>query len=204
MCNNPQAVEAAIKIGANVEETACKRKQWQCRFYTSCHYQVQNASAAKAEIVYAAHEALFNMPKALGEDFGLVIIDEAFWQDGLATKAKLDISGLAHELNVFPVRDVYGFKDHYFTSQLRGLIGQLQHALSQMPDGYVTRQQLVDAGLSAEDCEEAVKLEWARKVDHNLRPGAAVERQQEAIRKFGFLAQFARARADVESRGRSP
>ena len=115
------------------------------------------------------------MPKALGEDFGLVIIDEAFWQDGLATKAKLDISGLAHELNVFPVRDVYGFKDHYFTSQLRGLIGQLQHALSQMPDGYVTRQQLVDAGLSAEDCEEAVKLEWARKVDHNLRPGAAVE-----------------------------
>ena len=84
----PQAVEAAIKIGANVEETACKRKQWQCRFYTSCHYQVQNASAAKAEIVYAAHEALFNMPKALGEDFGLVIIDEAFWQDGLATKAK--------------------------------------------------------------------------------------------------------------------
>ena len=26
MCGNPEAVEAALKIGANVEETACKNK----------------------------------------------------------------------------------------------------------------------------------------------------------------------------------
>ena len=84
----------------------------------------------------------------------------------------------------------HGWKSHDFTWQLRELIGQLQHALDQMDDGYVTRQPLVDAGLTAEDCAAAVKLEWARKVDHGLRPGAPVERQKQAVKRFGFLAQL--------------
>ena len=67
MCRNLEAVDAALEIGTDVENVACKRKQAQCPFYTSCHYQAQKAPAAKAEVVYVAHEALFNMPKALGD-----------------------------------------------------------------------------------------------------------------------------------------
>ena len=189
MCRNLEAVDAALEIGTDVENVACKRKQAQCPFYTSCHYQAQKPAAAKAEIVYVAHETLFNMPEALSDGFGLVIIDEAFWQDGLDSRAKLAISGLALELDAFPVRD-HGWKSHEFTWQLRELIGQLQRALDQMDDGYVTRQPLVDAGLTAEDCAAAVKLEWRRKVDHGLRPGAPVERQKQAVKRFGFLAQL--------------
>ena len=109
MCRNPEAVEAALKIGANVEETACKRRKARCPFYDTCHYQAQKAAARKADVVFAAHEILFQVPKALGKNFGLVVIDEAFWQDGL-TDTRLAIAGLAHELQAFPVRDYDGAK----------------------------------------------------------------------------------------------
>ena len=57
-------------------------------------------SAAKGGSAYGrhrvcAHEALFQVPKAIGEKFGLVVIDEGFWQDGLTTTSRLVISSLA-------------------------------------------------------------------------------------------------------------
>ena len=54
--------------------------------------------------MFAAHEILFQMPKALGKNFGLVVVDEGFWQDGI-TGTRLAIDRLDHELEAFPVRD---------------------------------------------------------------------------------------------------
>ena len=197
MCRNLEAVDAALEIGTDVENVACKRKQAQCPFYTSCHYQAQKPAAAKAEIVYVAHETLFNMPEALGDGFGLVIIDEAFWQDGLDSRAKLAISGLALELDAFPVRD-HGWKSHDFTWQLRELIGQLQHALDQMDDGYVTRQPLVDAGLTAEDMRRRRQAGMEAQGRSRLearRTGRAAEAGRQAVR---LPRPVACARGDVE------
>ena len=101
---DPEAVEAALKIGANVEETACKSKTARCRLYEICHYQQQKAAARTADIVYAAHEALFQVPKAIGKGFGLIVVDESFWQDGLTTTSRLVIASLADELKAFPVQ----------------------------------------------------------------------------------------------------
>ena len=66
MCRNIEAVKAALKIGAEVESTVCKHKEARCPFYETCHYQAQKAPAKKADVVFAAHEILFQMAKALG------------------------------------------------------------------------------------------------------------------------------------------
>ena len=199
MCGDPEAVEAALKTGANVEEVACKSKTARCALYDTCHYQQQKAAARTADIVYAAHEALFQVPKAIGKGFGLIVADESFWQDGITTTSRLVISGLAAELKDFPVRYKGVSEVESWTNDLRKLIRQLQHALEMMPDGYVQRQPLIDAGLDKpatadgdSPCTTAGKLEWQRKVDTELRPGASAEQRKAAVEKFGFMGQLRR------------
>ena len=65
-----------------------------------------------------------------------------------------------------------------------------------MPDGYVTRQPLIDAGLKPKtidqdsSCSVARKLEWQRKVETGMSPEASDEEWQEAVKQFGFIGQI--------------
>ena len=185
MCRNIEAVKAALKIGAEVESTVCKHKEARCPFYETCHYQAQKAPAKKADVVFAAHEILFQTVKALGKNFGLVVVDEGFWQDGL-TGTRLATDRLDHELEAFPVRDHFGNELDDETTHLRDLIERLQAALANTPDGYVRRAPLIKVGLlpatKYEDssCSVARKLEWKRKVESGMQPGASEERQDVA------------------------
>lgn len=103
LCQNREAVEAALKLGADVERTACREGRGanaiKCPFYETCAYQAQKPVVRAADVVFAAHEIAFQEP---GKGFGLVVIDESFWQDGL-TDARIAIAGLAHEVQAFPV-----------------------------------------------------------------------------------------------------
>ena len=195
MCRNIEAVKAALKIGAEVESTVCKHKEARCPFYETCHYQAQKAPAKKADVVFAAHEILFQMVKALGKNFGLVVVDEGFWQDGI-TGTRLATDRLDHELDAFPVRDYCGNRLDDETTHLRDLIERLQGALADMPDGYVRRAPLIKAGLlpatKYEDssCSVARKLEWKRKVESEMQPGASDEEWKEAVKQFGFIGQL--------------
>ena len=87
MCRDLDAVDAALKIGADVQHTACRRGQRGgppilCPFFEDCHYQKMLVECAAADVVFVPHELLFKLPAAIGE-FGLVIVDEEFWQTGL-------------------------------------------------------------------------------------------------------------------------
>ena len=205
MCRNLEAVKAALAVGAEVEETACRKARRGhepilCPFYGTCAYQAQKAVAREADVVFAAHEIMFQVPKPLGKNFGLVVVDEAFWQDGI-TGTRLVIAGLADELEAFPVRDYDGTKLDDETAHLRELIERVQRALEKMPDGYVQRAPLIEAGLlpatQYEDgsCAIARKLEWKRKVDPGLQPGASAEERQRAVNQFAFIAQLPRRAA---------
>ena len=74
------------------------------------------------------------------------------------------------------------------TQELRKITGQLQVALTTMPDGYVQRAPLQAAVLGA--YRRARAMEWLRKVDHGLKPDATPEQLKDAIKRFGFLAQI--------------
>ena len=195
MCRNIEAVKAALRIGAEIESTACKHKEARCPFYEDCAYQRQKVPAGKADVVFAAHETLFDQPTKLGKGFGLVVVDEGFWQDGI-TGTRLATDRLDHELDAFPVRDHFGNRLDAETTHLRDLIERLQGALAQMPDGYVQRAPLIKAGLlpatKYEDssCTAARKLEWKRKVNSGMQPGASEEDWKEAVKQFGFIGQL--------------
>ena len=117
MCLNHAAVDAALALGADVETTACRRGQRGgppivCPFYEGegqCHYQAQKAEAFAADVLFVAHEGLFQLPPGVCDGFGLVIIDESFWQKGLSgaredDRPRLAIAGLCEEFKDFPVR----------------------------------------------------------------------------------------------------
>ena len=111
------------------------------------------------------------------------------------------ISSLADEVKEFPVRDHNGGRLDYETLHLCELIERVQQALEAMPDGYVQRQPLIDAGLrpasGVEDssCTAARKLEWKRKIKTGLQPGAGEETRQRAVKKFGFMGRLPRRAA---------
>jgi putative DNA primase/helicase len=184
--------------------TCCKCKTSNCSLLLDCLYQGQKTAASEADIVYAAHEALFQATESIGEGFGLVVIDEGFWQDGLNVKPtwRLAIEGLATELKDFPVVDHGGRALVNDTGHLRTLIEKVQHALGRMPDGEVQRQPLLDEGLipsnqplnfNVPSCVAAVKMEWARKIDDiGLRPDTSDTDREKLVAKFGFLGQLQR------------
>ncbi len=205
LCRDLEAVEAALTIGADVEETACRKGRRGgdpivCPFYETCGYQAQKKPAKAADVVFAAHEIGFQPPDTLGDGFGLVVIDEAFWQDGI-TDARIAISGLDHELVAFPVRDAGGNANTDETTHLADLISRLQSGLDASPDGYVTKAAIAAAGLlpgdqyEAGSCAQARKYEWRRKVDVGLRPGAGAAARQKALEQYQFLGQIRRRAA---------
>ena len=201
LCLNLAAVEAAEAIGADVERSACRKPRRGgdpilCPFYETCGYQRQKQKAKQADIVFAAHQYLFGPPEVLTKDVGVVVIDEGFWQSGLSF-SKLAVDGLDVELQAFPVRDLSGDKNSDDTAHLADLIERLKSAVKASPVGeYLTKAALLAAGLLPGDKYEggsgaaAAKLEWRRKVDVGLSPGAGEEVCKRRAKQFGFLGQL--------------
>jgi hypothetical protein len=211
MCLNPVAVKAALDIGAPVETTACRKKirgmqPITCAFYEGkgqCAYQAQKEIAGSADVIFAAHEIGFSVPPAMGK-IGLTIIDEGFWQKGLggiAPKSRLSIESLVSELADAPVRAFNGEVDMTSTMQLRYLTERLEIALSNMKDGYVTRAELIDAGLvPADEVEQnsghaARLLEWRRKLDPRLKPNSSDDFRNKVVKKLGWMRRIPRRAA---------
>jgi hypothetical protein len=201
LCLNLDAVKTAVKLGADVEKAACKGKRGgqeiKCPHFDQCLYQRQKAVAKQADIIFAAHETGFRLQKSLGKNFGLVIIDEQSWQRaGLSYKGQLAVEGLGYELKEFPVLDHAGNVDADATAHLSDLISRLQIALRNAPEGYLSKQHLLDAGLlpstKYEDgsCKRAVKYEWARKVEIDLRPDDSQETRNDIAERNRFQGQI--------------
>ena len=202
LCLNLAAVEAAEAIGADVDSAACRKGRRGgdpilCPFYETCGYQRQREAAKQADIVFAAHQYLFAPPEVLTKKVGVVVIDEGFWQSGLSF-AKLAVDGLDAELQAFPVRDHDGDKNSDDTHHLADLIERLKSAIKASPAGeYLTKAALLAAGLLP--CEKyenggsgatAARLEWRRKVDVGLSPGAGEETCKRQAKQFSFLGQL--------------
>ena len=112
MCSNIEAVKAALKIGAEIEEALSastrKRAAPSTRLATIRHRRRQ---PKRPTLCLAAHE--ITVPKdvkAIGKHFGLIVVDEGFWQDDITQAPRLAVDRLDHELDAFPVRNYSGTK----------------------------------------------------------------------------------------------
>ena len=212
MCLNHAAVDAALALGADVETTACRRGQRGgppivCPFYEGegqCHYQAQKAEAFAADVLFVAHEGLFQLPPGVCDGFGLVIIDESFWQKGLSgaredDRPRLAIAGLNEELKDFPVRIriVRNGKrervvSEQMTRELREITGQLQAALTADAGRLCAARGAGRRPGSTARLRAGAAMEWLRTVDHGVKPDATPEQRRTRSRRFGFLAQIKR------------
>jgi hypothetical protein len=198
LCRNREAVKAANEIGADVQETCCKKGKIKCRFFDDCAFQRQRERAKMADVVFAPQELMFYSLDGFGKDtFGLVMIDEGFWQKGIrhdARQTRVKIGVLADDLDAHPVRDRGQFPSKVETDLLRQTIQDLQAALGQAPDGRLTRRTLLDVFVPDSDFGfgHAVKREWARKVDTKLRPDTPADERRRLVEQHKFLRHIPR------------
>ena len=197
MCLDLPAVQLAIGAGENVDEAVCGGRENRCRLFEVCGYQRQRASVKDADIVIGAHELAFHLPASIKTELALTVFDEAWWQDGLALGRAVAVDGLAGSVIQHPVwhrgTTFGGLRQNLEgTHDLYGYRAALERALTAAADGYLRRDTLVAAGLTAEMCASARKLEWDRKRPGLMRPGMSYQARQQAAEEAGINVQIPR------------
>jgi putative DNA primase/helicase len=215
MCLAPEAVKDAIAIGADVERSVCGNPDNECcQFYRACGYQRQKAAVAAADVVIAAHNILFHqLAEIVTRNLALVITDEAWWQIGLEPARETKLSSFVDDVIDHPVlrdpdavRGLEGKKrrrpkgavrrqraDEPNTSVLHELAVKAQRAFEATAHGeMISREAVLAAGLSPEDCAMARQLDWRRKRLDVLRPGMSPEARKAAVRRAAVNATLPR------------
>jgi putative DNA primase/helicase len=180
MCRDLNAVREAQAVLADPQRTVCRGKnregEWkECRFLNVCGYQRQRSQTA--DVWFAAHETLFlKTPKEI-DDVAFLVVDESPWRAGLIGANGSDI-----ELSVQTIRQECAIPDLPVESaHLRSLRDRLAAMLETHPDGPLTREALLAAGITSELAADGNRLEWKRKVDAGLHPGMAAELRREVM-----------------------
>ncbi|HEY8612347.1 MAG TPA: hypothetical protein VIL69_13775 [Roseomonas sp.] len=202
MCADLDAVKLAVSAGESVETAVCgsgKDGKPSCPFRkgeNQCGYYRQQKAVAEADVVIAAHEAVFHMPAGVKKNLGLVVMDEAWWQDGVKTGRFVFVDDLIDSVKMFPVlKHTPGgqqIPDREGTGDLLQFREQLAHVLSAAPEGYLQASALRAVGLTAADCAAAAGLEWKRKREKLMRPGMSPEDRRAAAAEAGINAQIVR------------
>jgi len=209
MCLNLPAVEDALKVGADVERAACgsgREGEPACPYRTECAYQRQKAPVARADVVIAAHQALFHeLPKEVRAGLGLVIADESWWQAGLRPNAALQVATFAETPLVYPViaKEQVGqngrsktyriVRREEATNDLHAWSAMAQVALdATVGDELISREAALATALTDGNCSDAEKLEWQRKVEGTVWPGMTPEARQKGVEQAAGNAGIAR------------
>src|SRR5262245_55140007 len=164
MCSDLPAVREAYKAGAVVETACCKGKNAMkmpvmCEFYETCAYQAQKDQ--KPDVWLFAHNTMFTAVKAIG-DLSVLFIDESFQGAG---QSQPDHGVALDEIERVSLRKPE------IANDLEPLRMKLAKALRASEDDGVSRERLVAAGLTADDCTAAIELAWKLKEESKMWQG---------------------------------
>lgn len=178
MCGDMERVKDAQSLGLSAQTAACKRRikmpdgtkqTVMCPLFSDCSYQKQ--SELEADIWIMSHDLLFHeKPAAMGK-LAAVVVDEAAWKKGY-----MGAEGKHLTLSVDALREDGG------CPRLNDLRRQLLDASQLCGIGPVPATTLKYAGFDADGAAEAIKLEYARKVDP-LHPGQTRQERKDAMGK---------------------
>lgn len=199
MCDDLEAVNVALSLGAPVSTACCKVKlpngmEARCQFFGSCSYQRQKLDPPEVWIM--AHQLLFHATTALGK-VEMVIVDEGFWQGGIRIPK--------HGLTVDEIGSIDlsgGSVSFYLANDVETFRAQLARALKrQTKPGGVRREHLVAEGLDTDRCTAAIQAEWQLKEKVELYPGmpraerrAAAKAAAKAKHSQAFIGLWSAAR----------
>ena len=200
MCLNIPAVEDAMAAGYDAEGAACGKAPKKdgstngkplCPYHGQCAYQRQKRPVAAVDVVIASHQSLFHeLPTEVGRNLGLIVVDESWWQSGLKPNRVNRLLGFADEVTQHPVlrkERVSAKSFRYYaaeiaTGDLEAYSVRARTAFENTADGeFVSRSEVLAAGLTADDCAAAHKLEWQRKREGCVWPGMPPEERRNGV-----------------------
>lgn len=195
MCLNYDAVEAAISIVANVEQSVCGKAKgdspccpWR-KGENQCAFQRQKGPVARADVVILAHTSMFHeLAKEVRAGLAVVIVDESWWQAGLMPYRDVNMEGFAAEPLTYPVltKDQVGsspiskvwrcVRQESATNDLHAWSLLAQKAFEATPYGELVSKAAVEkTGLTANQCALAYSLEWRRMYEGAVYPGQSAK-----------------------------
>ena len=165
-----EAVDIAIRAGVDVASSTCRNRDGQtCPLLDGCPKQQNLREVAAADVVIAAYDALFTGCPGDTDGVGLIIVDEGCWSRSVEEHPALALDELMRGL-AGSLRPRAGFDPDADLADLHAMRSRLQAAFSSC-DGAVTRQALLAAKLTEEECLFAAGLEERLVRDPKLRPG---------------------------------
>lgn len=172
MCRDLDAVRAALASAQKVRESACSGANGaKCRFFDDCLKQQNLRDVAAAEVVVAPYDALFSGLAFERDDVALLMVDEGCWARALEQMSGVFIEEIPDELIAGMGGDQIGRGPVGAMADLMAFRGKVTAALVANGPGPVSRLVLQKAGLTVDDCQQAVQLERWRLQDPQLHPG---------------------------------
>ena len=171
MCLDLDTVRDVQKVGGDVQALVCASGEKRCPFFEQCGYQKQQSQQGDVWIV--SHTALFNAKPSFIPTPALRVIDENFTKQGVVGTGRNDrLIVSEYEIERQAMHGKGGailMAD--LDMQLMPARRKLLTALRENGLGPLSRQKLLDAGLTYDECSEARGLEWKRKSEIGIWPG---------------------------------
>ena len=189
MCLNLDAVNDALSIHANVEQSICGSGKgdkpccpWR-KGEDQCAFQRQKAPVARADVVILAHQSMFyDLAKEVRSGLCAVVVDESWWQAGLIPHREVNMEGFAAEPLTYPVLTKEQVGSASATNDLHAWAALAQQAFEATPDGELVSKAAVEAtGLTAKQCAQACALEWRRMYEGAIYPGQTANDRRAAL-----------------------
>jgi putative DNA primase/helicase len=185
MCREPELIREARSVQAHPDKVVCPI----CLHRETCAYLEQKA--ATASIWFGASSLLWHEMPAPMKGAKLVIVDESFALDGLMGLEGPPILVGVEDLKREPRHRSSVFRTGDLLAELMPRRRQLLAALQDHPLGWIERDRLIAAGLTAADCSVAREAEWRAKIE---------VRKQTTFDKLRKALALARGNRDVVRR----
>ena len=181
MCLDIEAVQDVQSVGEDPQKLVCENDDRQCPFFSECGYQRQRKK--RADLWLVAHHSLFTQKPASISEPCLTIIDEAFWQAGLQEAGAGITPDDLRDMAVVPNKagQIDRIKSADLEADLRPTKNKLIAILEKHELGGLRREDLLEGGLTEDECRKASGMEWERKWPVRVHPGMDKQRRREAI-----------------------
>ena len=182
MCQDIEAVRAAVSTGHPIHPSVCSRSNTaQCQYFQCCLKQQNRDEVSRAEIVVAPYDVIFSGLQADLDRVGLLVVDEGCWARAVEKSTGLSVESFAYE----GLRDTkwQGTTDRTAAAKadLVDLRQQVVGALMANGVGAVSRGCLLAAGLTRKACIDAMLIETDHMKYLHLFPGMPMHERKSAF-----------------------
>ena len=182
MCRDIDMVRMAIASGQSVFPNACMRRGGsRCHNFDGCAKQDNLQDVGNADVVLAAYDSLFSGLAIAIDQIAVIVIDEGCWERAVA-EISLTVTDISRIDEIDQPRMVDPVEEENAWTELCGLRKSATEALLANGAGVLSRQFLVDVGLTVDTCITGTVLEERLRVNPGLRPGLPQGARHEAAK----------------------